>query len=85
MEIDPKRVNELRVGLGADVEVVGAMDATERPLRVVAQLRSPGTAVRSLRRYGAVERHQAGEAGGVLGRSGAGAAGVGEAPLALPG
>ena len=41
MEIDPTRVNELLVGLGADVEVVGVVDAPGRSLRVVVRLRSP--------------------------------------------
>ena len=41
MESDPARINELLVGLGADVEVVSVGDEPGRPLRVLVRLRSP--------------------------------------------
>ena len=41
MESDPTRINELLVGLGADVEVVSVGDEPGRPLRVLVRLRSP--------------------------------------------
>ena len=41
MESDPTRINELLIGLGADVEVVSVGDEPGRPLRVLVRLRSP--------------------------------------------
>ena len=41
MESDPTRINELLVGLGADVEVVSVGDEPGRPLRVLVRLCSP--------------------------------------------
>ena len=38
MKSDPTRINELLVGLGADVEVVAVGDEPGRPLRVDVQL-----------------------------------------------
>ena len=40
MESDPTRINELLVGLGAEMEVVSVGDEPGRPLRVHVRLRS---------------------------------------------
>ena len=84
MEANPTRVNELLVGLGDDVEVVGVTDEPGRPLRVVVQLRSPRPVCGSC--DGAVWSNGARrvEPGGPRGVRAAGSAGVAKVPLALP-
>ena len=55
MESDPTRINELLVGLGAEMEVVSVGDEPGRPLRVHVRLRVRETGARVLRRAGVVE------------------------------
>ena len=82
MEQDPTRICELLVGLG-DVDVVGVDDEATELCGSYPDTVAAG--VWGLRRVGVVQRHQFGAVGGFAGVRAAGAPGVAQASLVLPG
>ena len=83
MEYDPTRMCEMLVGLG-DVEVLGIEDKEGAPLRVRIRRRVPRPPCGGVRRAVVVRRGATGGAGGPPRVRPPGAAGVAQAPLALP-